>query len=430
MSNEGHNPFHHAQALVDHACEALGIQDAMRELLRWPMREYEARIPVMMDDGRVQVFQAYRVQYNNARGPTKGGLRWHVNETIDTVRALACWMTWKTAVVDLPLGGGKGGITCNPRALSPGEAQRMSRAYIQAFAPEFAADRDVPAPDVHTTPQHMAWMMDEYERIRARGEPGVITGKPLPLGGSRGRSDATSWGGMYVIREADRALGLRLQQGRYVIQGFGNVGGGLASILHKAGCKVIAVGAEDGAILNENGLDIPRVLDHYQHNAQHVTGYADAQRISNDDLLMLPCDVLIPAAIEHVITRNNADKIQARMICELANGPTTPDADRILVGRGIPVLPDILANAGGVTVSYFEQVQNAYNYYWSLDQVHQALDRRMTESFAAVLGLSRERSVTLREAAYLLAVSRVAEACRLRGWVSSPTGGGTSAAPP
>lgn len=429
MSTEGHNPFHHAQALVDHACEALGIQDAMRELLRWPMREYEARLPVMMDDGRVQVFQAYRVQYNNARGPTKGGLRWHVNETIDTVRALACWMTWKTAVVDLPLGGGKGGITCNPRALSPGEAQRMSRAYIQAFAPEFAADRDVPAPDVHTTPQHMAWMMDEFERIRARSEPGVITGKPLPLGGSRGRSDATSWGGMYVIREADRALGLRLQQGRYVIQGFGNVGGGLASILHKAGCKVIAVGAEDGAILNENGLDIPRVLDHYQHNAQHVAGYADAQRISNDDLLTLPCDVLIPAAIEHVITRNNADKIQARMICELANGPTTPDADRILADRGIPVVPDILANAGGVTVSYFEQVQNAYNYYWSLDQVHQALDRRMTESFAAVLELSKERNVTLREAAYLLAVSRVADACRLRGWVSSPAGQEMSAAP-
>ncbi|MBV6429762.1 MAG: hypothetical protein KIPDCIKN_04337 [Haliscomenobacter sp.] len=238
VSTEGHNPFHHAQALVDHACEALGIQDAMRELLRWPMREYEARLPVMMDDGRVQVFQAYRVQYNHARGPTKGGLRWHVNETIDTVRALACWMTWKTAVVDLPLGGGKGGITCNPRALSPGEAQRMARAYIQAFAPEFAADRDVPAPDVHTTPQHMAWMMDEYERIRARSEPGVITGKPLPLGGSRGRADATSWGGMYVIREADRALGLRLQQGRYVIQGFGNVGGGLARV-HPISCGAI-----------------------------------------------------------------------------------------------------------------------------------------------------------------------------------------------
>ncbi len=419
MSSEGHNPFHHAQALVDHASHALGLEDGLRELLRWPMREYEARIPFRMDDGAIQVFQAYRVQYNNARGPTKGGLRWHVNETIDTVRALACWMTWKTAVVDLPLGGGKGGITCNPRALSPLEAQRLSRAYIQAFAHELAWDRDVPAPDVHTTPQHMAWMLDEYEMIKAHSEPGVITGKPLALGGSRGRADATSLGGMYAIREADKALGLNLgSSARYVIQGFGNVGGGLATILHKAGGKVVAIGAEDAAIRNEKGIDVPAALDYYQHHAQRLDGFPGGERISNDDLLTLPCDVLIPAAIEHVITRQNADKISTRMICELANGPTTPGADHALHHRGIPIIPDILANAGGVTVSYFEQVQNAYNYYWALEDVHSALDRRMTESFQAVFALAQERRISLREAAYLLAVSRVAEACRLRGWVN------------
>lgn len=418
MSGEGHNPFHHAQAHVDHATAALGLEEGLRQLLRWPMREYEARIPLRMDDGQVQVFQAYRVQYNNARGPTKGGLRWHVNETIDTVRALACWMTWKTAVMDLPLGGGKGGITCNPRALSPYETERLSRAYIQAFAPELAYDRDVPAPDVHTTPQHMAWMLDEFERIVHRSEPGVITGKPLPLGGSRGRSDATSWGGMYVIREADKVYGLDYRNARYVIQGFGNVGGGLASILYDSGCQVIAIGAEDAAIINEDGLDIPAALEHYHHNGQRLGGFSGGRRIPNEELLLVECDVLIPAAIEHVITRHNVHQIRTRLICELANGPTTPGADHVLRNRGIPVIPDILANAGGVTVSYFEQVQNAYNYYWSLEEVRAALNRRMTESFDAVFALATERGVTLREAAYLLSVSRVAEACRARGWVS------------
>lgn len=386
-------------------------------LLREPLREFWATLPLRMDDGSTRVFQAYRVQYNDARGPAKGGIRWHANETIDTVRALACWMTWKTAIVDLPLGGGKGGVTCNPKELSLAERERLARAYIRAFARELSVHRDVPAPDVNTTPQIMAWMMDEYETVTGEHHPGVITGKPLPLGGSRGRDDATSYGGLCIIREVDRVLGFDFRKARYAVQGFGNVGGGIARLLNEAGCRVVGISAEDGAVYNEAGIDVPAALQLYQHQGGRLAGFPGGTWINNEQLLTCECDVLIPAAIEHVLTHDNAPQVKARLVCELANGPTTPGADHVFRDRGIVVVPDILANAGGVTVSYFEQVQNTYNYYWSIEDVRAQLDRRMTEAFQSLWGMAQQRKITLREAAYLLAVDRVATACRIRGWI-------------
>ncbi len=412
-----YNPFETAQAQLDVAMEALGLDPSMRNLLRWPMRESQFRLPVRMDSGEVQVFQAYRVRYNHARGPTKGGLRWHPDETIDTVRALACWMTWKCAVLDLPLGGGKGGVTCNPTAMSIGEKERLARAYIRAAAPQIAVDKDVPAPDVHTTPQIMAWMMDEYETMVGHHHAGVITGKPVPLGGSLGRGDATSLGGLYVAREVETTLGHKLEGARCAIQGFGNVGGGIARLLHEAGAKVVAISAVDGAVYNPKGIDIPAALTHYDRNGQQIAGFSGGDACTNDELLVCDCDWLFPCALENVVTERNAAAIQAKVIVELANGPTTPAADAILHDRGVCVVPDILANAGGVTVSYFEQVQNTYNYYWSLAEVHRELQRRMAEAFRAVHLENQRTPGTMRLGAYMLAVARVAEACRLRGWV-------------
>lgn len=417
MEAESHNPFLVAQAHVDRACKMLGLTDAMRLLLRSPMREHWALLPLRMDDGSTRVFMGYRVQYNTARGPAKGGLRWHAQETIDTVRALACWMTWKCAIADLPLGGGKGGITVNPKELSEKEKEKLARAYMRAFAGIFAVDKDVPAPDVNTTPQIMAWMLDEYETITGHHHPGVITGKPLPLGGSKGRGDATSFGGMCIIREIDKVLKLGLDRGRFVIQGFGNVGGGIARLLHEQNQKVIAISAEDGGIHNANGIDIPAALAYYERNGLRLSGFPGGDACTNDELLTTDCEVLVPAALEQVITKPIAEKLRTKVIVELANGPTTPAGDQVLFERGIPVVPDILANSGGVTVSYFEQVQNTYNYYWSMEDVHQQLDRRITGAFLDMWKLAGEKKGSLRDAAYLLSVARVAEACKLRGWV-------------
>ncbi len=415
--SSAYNPFHHAQAHVDHACQILGMRDEVRELLRRPMREYHALLPLQMDNGHRRFYEAYRVQYNNARGPTKGGIRWHANENIDTVRALACWMTWKTAVLDLPLGGGKGGITCNPRELSDTEKERLARNYMRAFAPIMSAHIDVPAPDVHTTPQIMAWMLDEYETIKGKHEPGVITGKPIPLGGSAGRSDATSLGGMIIIREVDKALGLKLDRARYVIQGFGNVGGGIAKLLHEHGGRVVGIGAEDTGLYNAQGIDIPKALKYYDSHSQQLGGFEDADEISNDELLALECDILVPAAIENALTQSNSDAVSAKVIVELANGPITPAADAVFQDKGIVVVPDILANAGGVTVSYLEQVQNAHNYYWPISEVHKQLDQRMSSAFQSLRLLSQERKISMRDAAYQISVERVAKACEIRGWV-------------
>jgi glutamate dehydrogenase (NAD(P)+) len=370
-----------------------------------------------MDDGSVQVFRGFRVQYNDALGPTKGGLRFHPEETINTVRALAAWMTWKTAVVDLPLGGGKGGVVCNPKEMSQNELERLSRAYIRQVGRIIGEETDVPAPDVYTNPQIMAWMMDEYSFMRGHNVPGVITGKPIPLGGSKGRGDATARGGMYTIREAGKTLGIDLEGATTAIQGYGNAGH-FGHLLGEEllGLKVVAVSDSSGGIYNLDGLDHEAVLSHKQETGS-VADFPGAKTITNEELLELDVTVLIPAALENQITGANAGNVKARIVAEFANGPTTPEADDILHENGVYVIPDFLCNAGGVTVSYFEQVQNAYDYYWDLETVHERLDKKMTAAFNAVHDTAQQHDVKNRMGAYVVAVGRVAEVCKLRGWV-------------
>ncbi len=417
MKAEPFNPFAVAQRQIDQAAEKLELDRATHELLRWPMREIKATLPVKMDDGSTRIFHAFRIRYNTARGPAKGGVRWHPLETMDTVRALAAWMTWKTSVADLPLGGGKGGIVCNPKELSETEKERLARAYVRAMAGAIGVTKDVPAPDVYTTPQIMAWMMDEYETIVGENHPGVITGKPLALGGSRGRGDATARGGIYVTREAAAVDNINLEGATMAVQGFGNAGQNAAllgeEILHM---KLVAASDSKGGVYNPNGISATALVDHKMRNGA-VKGFQGADEITNEELIALPVTVLFPAALENVIRADNAENLKCRICCELANGPTTPEADRILDDKGVIVLPDFLANAGGVTVSYFEQVQNAYNLYWELQEVHWRLDKRMTQAFASVYEMSQRNKLDLREAAYLVAIARVAEACKLRGWV-------------
>ncbi len=417
MTTTEYNPFTVAQEQFDEAAEMLGLDEATRELLRWPMREFVVSLPVRMDDGSFKVFRGYRVQYNNSRGPTKGGLRWHPDETIDTVRALAAWMTWKTAVVDIPLGGAKGGVTCNPKELSRGEQERLARGYIRQVGAILGVTRDVPAPDVYTTPQIMAWMMDEFETIEKEAHPGVITGKPIPLGGSQGRGDATARGGMYVTREAAKRLEIDLNGGTAAVQGFGNAGQFGATLAEELlGLKVIAASDSRGGVQNPDGMDAKALVEH-KLTTGRVEGFPGSKPITNEELLELDCTVLFPAALENAITAQNAPNIKARIICELANGPTTPKADKLLHEQGNFVIPDFLANAGGVTVSYFEQVQNTYNYYWPVEQVHERLDEKMTKAFHDVYDMYVREKVHPRLAAYIVAVSRVVEAVKLRGWV-------------
>jgi glutamate dehydrogenase (NAD(P)+) len=411
------NPFKIAQAQLDAAAARLGLDPATHELLRWPQIEFKFTLPVEMDDWQVRVFHGYRVQYNSARGPTKGGLRWHPEETIDTVRALAAWMTWKTAVVDIPLGGGKGGVTCNPKEMSEREKQRLARAYMRAVARILSVSKDVPAPDVYTTPQIMAWMMDEYEVLVGEHHPGVITGKPIPLGGSEGRGDATARGGVYALREAGRVLGIDLKDKTMAIQGFGNAGQYAALLAHEIlGLKLVAASDSKGGIFSPKGLDPKQVVD-YKLKKGSLQGFPGADAITNEELLETDVTVLFPSALENVINDANASRIKCRVCCELANGPTTPEADEILHANNVFVIPDFLANAGGVTVSYFEQVQNTYNFYWPLDEVHRRLDEKMTRAFHGVYQMYQREKANMRQAAYLVSVARVAEACKLRGWV-------------
>jgi len=411
------NPFAIAQQQFDEAAEILQLDPATRALLREPMHELTVTFPIRMDDGSTQVFKGYRVQYNGARGACKGGLRWHPDETIDTVRALAAWMTWKTSVVDIPLGGGKGGVICNPKELSSTEQERLARGYIRAVWKMLGEERDVPAPDVYTNPQIMAWMMDEYSTIRGYMVPGMITGKPLALGGSAGREDATARGGIYTVREASQVLSLELQGATAAIQGYGNAG----QFAHKLagellGLKIVAISDSRGGVYSEAGLDFAEATQHKRMTGS-VVGLAGTTPLTNGALLELPVTVLFPAALENVITAENAGQVKAKIVAELANGPTTPAADHILYEKGVYVIPDFLCNAGGVTVSYFEQVQNAYDYYWPLATVHERLDAKMTAAFQAVHEMAQAKGVHNRLAAYLVAVERVAEAARLRGWV-------------
>ena len=411
------NPFSIAQRQLDEAAEILQVDKATHEMLRWPMRELQFTIPVRMDDGAVKVFKGYRVQYNDARGPAKGGLRFHPEETIDTVRALAAWMTWKTAVVDIPLGGGKGGVTCNPKELSQTELEGVSRGYIRRVAGFIGPETDVPAPDVYTNPQVMAWMRDEYETIMRHQAPGIITGKPVELGGSLGRGDATARGGIYTTREAARVLGIELQGATAAVQGYGNAGFfGHKLGVDLLGLKFVAASDSRGGVFNPDGLDYEKLMAWKQETGS-VINFPGTTFISNEDLLELDVTVLFPSALENVITGANAGRVQAKIVSELANGPTTPEADIILHDNGVYVIPDFLCNAGGVTVSYFEQVQNAYNFYWPEAEVHKRLDDKMTQAFHAVHEMAQRQRVHNRSAAYLVAVDRVAKAMRLRGWV-------------
>jgi glutamate dehydrogenase (NAD(P)+) len=418
VDDEHKNPFMIAQHQLDEAARLLKLDDATHQLLRWPMRELHAELPVRMDDHTVHVFHGFRVQYNDARGPCKGGLRFHPDETIDTVRALAAWMTWKTAVVDIPLGGGKGGIVCDTKAMSAGEIERLSRAYIRQVGRILGPDVDVPAPDVYTTPQIMAWMMDEYSALHGHNEFGMITGKPLTLGGSEGRGDATARGGVYVMVEAAKVAGIDPSKATYSIQGFGNAGYYAAKIIKdEIGGTIVAVSKTEGTVYNAKGLNIDALHGQLQ-NKVPLRDFQGGDFMPNPQApLELKCDVLVPSALENQITAENASRVKAKMILELANGPTTPEADAILFDNGVTVLPDFLANAGGVTVSYFEMVQNAYGFYWQPDEVQHHLKPKMTNAFKAVHHAAQTYKVHNRLAAYLVAVQRVAEAMKLRGWV-------------
>lgn len=407
--------FKMAQQQLDKAAKIMDLDPAAHEILREPMRTIEVRIPVKMDNGKTEVFTGFRCQYNDARGPTKGGIRWHPDETLDTVKALAAWMTWKTAVLDLPYGGGKGGIICDPKKMSEAEKERLARGYIRSLGRFIGPEKDIPAPDVYTTPQIMNWMMDEYSKIVGYNAPGVITGKSIEVGGSLGRGDATARGGMYVLREWAKRNKVDLSKCTAAIQGYGNAGFHAAKLAKELfGMKIVAISDSRGGIYSEDGID-PIKANEYKQKTGSVVGFCGKQ-ITNEELLELKVDVLIPAALENVIKRENAEKIKATVILELANGPTTPEADEILHKKGIFVIPDFLANAGGVTVSYFEWVQNINGYYWTEAEVHEKLDKKMSKAFDDVYKKYKEIGVDPRTAAYIVAIERVAIAMKQRGW--------------
>ncbi|RMG47478.1 MAG: Glu/Leu/Phe/Val dehydrogenase [Acidobacteria bacterium] len=408
------NPFQSALKQFNRAADILDLDDGLRKILSTPERCLTVAVPIKMDDGRIEVFIGHRVQHNTARGPAKGGIRYHPSVTLDEVKALASWMTWKCAVVGIPYGGAKGGIACDPKRMSRGELERLTRRYTAEISIIIGPEKDIPAPDVYTDAQTMAWIMDTYSMNRGYAVPGVVTGKPLAIGGSLGRHEATAQGCVFVIREAVKALNLPLDRARVVVQGYGNAGSIAARLLHEQGATIIAVSDSRGGILNSKGLDPMKVLAHKQETGS-VVEYPGTEAVSNQELLELPCDILVLAALENQITAANAPRIRAKLIAEAANGPTTPEADDILHERGIFVLPDILANAGGVTVSYFEWVQNLQELWWDLEDVNERLEETMVRAFNNVYALHEEKNVDMRTAAYVLAVDRVAEALRLRG---------------
>jgi glutamate dehydrogenase (NAD(P)+) len=406
--------FEMAMKQFDIAADRLGLDGGIRQILKTPKRQLIVSIPVRMDDRSHRVFEGYRVQHNLARGPAKGGIRYHWNVTLDEVKALAAWMTWKCAVVNIPYGGAKGGIVCNPKEMSQGELERLTRRYTTEISIIIGPEKDIPAPDVYTNSQTMAWIMDTFSMHQGFSVPGVVTGKPLSIGGSRGRNEATARGCMLTIREACRHLGIDTRGAAASIQGYGNAGSIAARLLQELGCRIVAVSDSRGAIFNPGGMDANDVLKHKAATGS-VVGYKDSRGISQEDLLQLRCDILVPAALENCINGGNAAGINARIVAEAANGPTTPEADRILFEKGIFVVPDILANAGGVTVSYFEWVQSLQEFFWDEEDVNGKLEKIMVRSFADVLAVRKENNIDMRTAAYMLAVSRVAEATRVRG---------------
>ena len=428
MTTGAYNPFHMAQAQFDHVAEQLDLEPGMRELLRNPLREYAFLIPVRMDDGATRVFRGFRVQHNDARGPSKGGIRFHPQETLDTVRALSMWMTWKCAVVDIPLGGGKGGVICDPHDLSQTEQERICRGWVRQLARNVGPLQDVPAPDVMTTSQHMLWMLDEYETIHGARTPGFITGKPVGLGGSLGRTEATGFGLIFTVREALKELGLQPQATRAAFQGFGNVAQYAIKLYTQMGGTVTCVSSWDQkdqvsyAIRKKSGVNVDELL-----GITDRFGGIDDEKAKGLGYEVLPGDawidedveILMPSAMENQVTGENVERIKGgvRIVAEGANGPTTPEADEVIAKRGIFMIPDFLANAGGVTCSYFEQVQSNMNYFWEREEVLGKLDLKMTAAFVAVSDLARKRKLSMRDAAYVIAVDRVARACRDRGWL-------------
>jgi glutamate dehydrogenase (NAD(P)+) len=403
-----------ARLQLDEAAERIGLESYIHEKLRRPKRIVAVSCPVWMDDGRLEVFEGYRVQHNTDRGPAKGGIRYHPEVSVEEIVALAMWMTWKCAVVNIPFGGAKGGVVCDPRTMSEGELERLTRRYTSELMDIIGPERDIPAPDVYTDSRVMAWIMDTYSNNRGYSVPQVVTGKPVAIGGSLGRDEATGRGCLYCILETCRRQNMAVEGCKVAIQGFGNVGATVAKLLAEQGARVVAVSDSKGGVYNPSGLDVPSLIKH-KATSGRVSDFPGADNITNAELLTLECDILVPAALENQITEANAAEIQAPIVVEGANGPTTPEADRILKERGILVVPDILANAGGVTVSYFEWVQGLQEYYWTEAQVNESLENVMLAAFAKVWDYAEHRNVTIREAAMDIAVGRVAEAVRLRG---------------
>ena len=415
--NMKYNPYDNVLSVMDRAAELLGYEQSDYDMLKYPERELKVSIPVEMDDGTVKVFEGYRVQHSTARGPAKGGIRYHQDVNMDEVKALAAWMTFKCAVVNIPYGGGKGGVVVNPSTLSKGELRRLTRRFTAMIAPIIGPEQDVPAPDVGTTPEVMGWIMDTYSMLNGRCIHGVVTGKPIEIGGALGRKEATGRGVMQTAKLILKKNGVDLQRATVAVQGLGNVGGTTAKLLHKKGCKIVAVSDVSGAIYCETGLDIPGILKHISAPKTFVDTYnaEGVSHISNEELLELPVTLLVPAALENQLNADNADRIKAQFIVEAANGPTTPEADEVFAKKGITLVPDILANAGGVVVSYFEWVQNIQSVSWTEDEVNAKLTDIMTNAFTAVYELSKKRGISLRMAAYLIAMDRVVTAKKMRG---------------
>jgi glutamate dehydrogenase (NAD(P)+) len=408
------NPFLSMARGFDTASDYLQLDEGLRDVLRQPERELKVSLPVLMDNGKMKVFTGYRVQHNFLRGPCKGGIRFDKNVNLDEVRALAAWMTWKCSVVNIPFGGGKGGVICDPRTMSQGELERLTRRYTAAIMDILGPDRDVPAPDMNTGEQTMAWIMDTYSMHVRRTTTAIVTGKPLTIGGSRGRREATGRGVMISSNEALKMVGLRPEDTRVVVQGSGNVGGVGALLLHREGYRIVSMSDMYGTVHNDRGLDVPALLAHLEETSR-LEGYAEAEHLPNSEQLELDCDLLVPAATENQITSENAERIRARLIVEGANGPTTAVASEILDDKGVVIVPDILANAGGVTVSYFEWVQDRMGYFWTEEIVNSRLEQIMVEAFGEVAETAKRYKVSLRTAAYILAIDKVATVYRLRG---------------
>jgi glutamate dehydrogenase/leucine dehydrogenase len=409
------NPFETAKRQVDIVADLLGLDNGVREVLKHPKRELTVNFPVRMDDGGYRVFTGYRVQYNMARGPCKGGIRYHPQVTLDEVRALAAWMTWKCAVVNIPYGGAKGGVICDPKRMSKMELEHLTRRYASEISGIIGPEMDIPAPDVYTDGQTMAWIMDTYSMLKGYSVPGVVTGKPISLGGSEGRGEATGRGCAYTIREAAKDAGVRVKNGTVAVQGFGNAGSVCVNLLNdEQGAKIVAASDSKGGIYKADGFN-PHAVEQHKAKTGSVVGFPGAKAISNEELLELKVDILVPAALENQLGPKNADKVQAKLIAEAANGPTLPEADSIFFQKKITVLPDILANAGGVTVSYFEWAQDIQGYFWPLSEVNQRLERVMVQSYNDVHKVAVERKVHNRTAAYVLAIQRVVDAIKIRG---------------